>query len=178
MKNKSLRRQDGTWLHPSSTEHDGWRCHFELGQDSISSLPDPEGLSAIQPTLLHEQTRLIALTRTRAGCVGYSESTDTGRSWSPLARTDLPNPNSGIDAVTLTSDRHLLVYNPVPRGRFPLSIAVSSDARRWERIVDLETERGEFSYPAVVQGKGGEIHVTYTHHRRRIAHVVLAENVE
>jgi predicted neuraminidase len=51
-----------------------------------------------------------------------------------------------------------------------LSIAVShDDGRGWARVLDLETEPGEFSYPAVI-AQGGLMHVAYTWNRRTIAY--------
>jgi hypothetical protein len=49
----------------------------------------------------------------------------------------LPNPNSGTDAVTLADGRHLIVFNPVPKGRTPLKVAVSADGRVWKDAVTL-----------------------------------------
>jgi predicted neuraminidase len=37
----------------------------------------------------------------------------------------------------------------------------------------LETEPGEYSYPAVIQADDGKLHVTYTWKRKRIRYVVL-----
>jgi predicted neuraminidase len=87
----------------------------------------------------------------------------------------VPNPNSGTDAVTLKDGRHVLVYNPVAKGRSPLAVAVSSAGRAWQRVLTLEDEPGkEFSYPAVIQAPDGRIHITYTWKRQAIRHVVLA----
>jgi predicted neuraminidase len=38
-------------------------------------------------------------------------SQDQGASWSKMELTSLPNPNSGIDALSLADGRHLVVYN-------------------------------------------------------------------
>ena len=90
--------------------------------------------------------------------------------WSALALTELPNPNSGIDAVTLRDGRQLLVYNHTTDGRSPLNVAVSRDGRSWEAALVLEDAPGEYSYPAVIQSADGLVHVTYTWQRRRIRH--------
>jgi hypothetical protein len=81
--------------------------------------------------LFHRDGRLQALCRTRNGVIVTTWSNNGGRKWSPLEAVDLPNPNSGIDAVTLADGRQLLVYNhsaPPPehpaRGRrLPASVS-------------------------------------------------------
>ena len=96
-----------------------------------------------------------------------------------MTATSLPNPNAGADGVTLSDGRHLLVYNHTtrrssrPRGREMLNVAVSSDGKEWQAALALENQRGEHSYPAVIQTADGLVHITYTYHRRRVKHVVL-----
>ncbi len=86
----------------------------------------------------------------------------------------LPNPNSGIDALTLRDGRQLLVYNHTAKGRSPLNVAVSADGRRWQAALTLENEAGkEFSYPAVIQTRDGLVHIVYTWNRTRIKHVIV-----
>lgn len=87
-------------------------------------------IGAIQPSLLlHGGDRLQALGRTRQGRVFETWSEDGGVTWGPMTLTGLPNPNSGIDAVTLRDGRHLLVYNYTPKGRTPLNVALSGDGK-------------------------------------------------
>ena len=109
-----------------------------------------------------------------------SDSLDGGLTWSALEAMSLPNPNSGIDAVTLHDGRHLLVYNHVSVApgtqhglRTPLNVALSADGRQWNAGPVLEEQEGEYSYPAVIQTRNGDIHIAYTYKRRRIRHVVL-----
>jgi predicted neuraminidase len=181
IKNKPIELVDGALLCPSSTEHRGWRCHLERTADRgatwerLAALAAPWGFGAIQPSLLAwPDGRMQLLCRTRAGVIGEAWSADGGRVWTRLQPTALPNPDSGIDAVVLRDGRALLVYNAAPRGRTPLNLALSGDGVRWRPSHVLEDGPGEFSYPAVIQGEDGAIHVTYTWHRRRIRYAALA----
>ena len=36
----------------------------------------------------------------------------------------------------------------------------------------LERDKGEYSYPAVIQDRAGQVHITYTWRRQRVRHVV------
>jgi predicted neuraminidase len=112
-------------------------------------------------------------TTEKIGKVAYADSRDAGRTWTTLKPLALPNPNSGIDAVTLKDGRILLIYNHTDRGRSPLNLAVSRDGVTWNNFLALETERGEFSYPAIVQSSDGHVHVTYTWNRKRIKHAEI-----
>ena len=193
IKNKPLRLTDGTWLCPSSTEspETGWQVHFERTRDAgktwetIGPVDKGNGLEAIQPSvLLHSNGRLQAVCRTRNGVLASTWSSDSGDTWTPLEALELPNPNSGTDAVTLADGRHLLVYNysaPPPERpskgvRYPLDVAISSDGIQWEHLVTLEDEPCEsgYAYPAVIQASDGTIHITYTWNRQRIKHTILS----
>jgi len=181
IKNKPVLLADGRLLCGTSTEDRGWRVHMEWTADQGKSwkgtkpLNDGETLHAIQPTILvHGETLLQILCRGRGtGKIVQANSSDGGRTWSALTLTDLPNPNSGIDAVTLRDGRHVLIYNHTMRGRSPLNLAVSVDGRRWQAGVVLEDTPGEYSYPAIIQSVDGLVHVTYTWKRSRVKHVTI-----
>lgn len=180
IKNKALEIEPGILLCPSSTEHDGWRAHVE--RFSVADLQcldwapmaDRVGFNAIQPTLLHwPDGRLQALCRTMARVIAESWSDDKGKTWSTLEQSELENPNSGFDALVLEDGRAVLVTNPSAQARSPLQILISDDGTHWRSGPVLEHGVGEFSYPAVIQAADGSIHVSYTHDRIDIRHVVL-----
>jgi predicted neuraminidase len=177
---KPVQLADGTLLAGSSTEHGGWRVHMEFTRDPASTwtrtppLNAPAEFSAIQPAILvHEHGRIQILCRTEQGVIAESWSEDSGRTWSAMRGTELPNPSAGIDAVRLADGRFLLVYNPSRDNRRRLQVAISRDGRSWTPAVMLEDGPGEYSYPAMIQARDGRVHVTYTWRRQRIKHVVL-----
>jgi predicted neuraminidase len=180
IKNKPIQLANGDILSGSSTEHAGWRVHFERSADggktwqATPPVNDGKKIGAIQPSILrHGENRLQALGRTQQRRIFEIWSEDGGRTWSEMTLTNIPHPNSGIDAVTLADGRHLMVYNHTNRGRSPLNVAVSKDGKAWQAAVVLEDQLGEYSYPAVIQTSDGLVHVTYTWKRERVRHAVL-----
>jgi predicted neuraminidase len=104
------------------------------------------------------------------------------QTWGKLSKTELLNPNSGTDAVTLKDGTHLIVYNPdVPgkdwfNGRGKLRVASSTDGLSWKDVVVLENgDKEEYSYPSTIQTGDGLVHITYTYDRKNIRHVILKE---
>lgn len=187
IKNKPVLLASGTLLCPTSTEHDGWKLHFEMTKDlgktwhKTTAVEDKNAFGAIQPSVLfHKDGKLQAICRSKTGKVVETWSSDGGETWSPVAQTPLPNPNSGTDAVTLKDGRHVLIYNHVEKTpgkwggpRSPLNVAFSNDGKTWQPVVILESESGEYSYPAVIQTADGLVHITYTWKRQKVKHVVL-----
>lgn len=188
IKNKPVQLADGTLLCPTSDEtneaRSKWRIYFERTSDlgrtwtRTEFLNDGLKIGAIQPSVLfHDRIggeKLQAVGRTRQGKVFSVESSDGGRTWGEVGLIEtLPNPNAGTDAVTLRDGRHVLVYNPVPKGRTPLKVAISVDGKTWREVVTLESDPGEYSYPAVIQSSDGLVHITYTWRRERIRHAVF-----
>lgn len=188
IKDKPVELSNGELLCPSSSEDKGWRVHFERTSDQgktwtrTEPINDGKEFGVIQPTVLfHKGGKLQALMRSRQGVIVESWSEDNAKTWSKLSATSLPNPNSGIDAVTLKDGRHLLVYNHVITkagkwgDRAPLNVAISEDGKNWKAALVLETgpASAEYSYPAVIQTDDGLVHITYTWNRKKVKHVVL-----
>ncbi len=210
VKNKPIQLEDGTIFCPSSTEienPDGsslWRIHFEVTRDLgktwevIGPIHTGEIFHAIQPSILtYPDNRMQILCRSREKSVLQSWSNDAGKTWSPLSATELPNPNSGTDAVTLKDGRQIVIYNhseggvrqkdgPVLKPRRILNLALSSDGETWKPVLTFEHETGphpedadqrrhfgEYSYPAIIQTSDGLLNIVYTYNREGVKHAVV-----
>ncbi|HEY6167285.1 MAG TPA: sialidase family protein [Verrucomicrobiae bacterium] len=185
IKNKPVQLANGDILCPTSNETtekpSKWQVKFErtpdLGETWTKSPYLNEGLtiSAIQPSVLFlGGEKLLAIGRTQQKHVFQIRSDDGGKTWGEISLTELPNPNSGTDAVTLRDGRHLLIYNHTARGRSPLNLAVSRDGKAWASALVLEDEpKMEFSYPAIIQTRDGLAHITYTWKRKKVRHAVV-----
>ena len=191
IKNKPVQIPNGDILCPTSSEtHEKpskWSVHFERSSDlgatwrRVGPVNDGVSIQAIQPSILFlGGDKLLAIGRSRQDRVFEVRSEDGGMTWGELSLGALPNNNSGTDAVTLRDGRHLIVYNHVVGTpgkwggkRTPLNVAVSVDAKDWQAALVLESDPGEFSYPAVIQTGDGLVHITYTWKRQKVKHVVL-----
>lgn len=173
-------------IAPSSTEP-AWQPHFEIGNLRgrhwrKASVPPDTSIIAIQPALLTlPGDSLLALMRTKNGYLAQTLSADGGRHWSPLTLTDIPNNNSGIDAITLHDGRHAMVYTPLgltPGSEFgprtPLVLALSADGLHWHTLLTLEDAPGEYSYPTLIEGDDHTLHIVYTYRRTHIKYVHVA----
>jgi predicted neuraminidase len=198
VKNKPVQLADGRILCPTSEEFparsadekETWSVHFEVTRDlgrtweRTPPLHDGREIQAIQPSILFPEKgnadHLLALGRTRQDRIFEIRSTDGGRTWGEMTLGRLPNNNSGTDAVTLADGTHLIVYNhiggtPGKWGgkRSPLNLAASRDGSTWQAALVLESDPGEFSYPAIIQSRDGRVHLTYTWNRTKVKHVVI-----
>ncbi len=183
IKNKPLQLANGNLLCPSSTESEDekiWAIHVETcdstGQYWQKTAINCDSFGVIQPSVLqYPDGRLQLLSRSRQNRIIETWSADAGKSWQPLQPTQLPNPNSGSDAVSLPNGYQLLVYNPLLagknwwEGRSVLRLAASGDGATWTDLFTFENQTsGEYSYPAIVADPDGYIWVTYTWQRKHI----------
>lgn len=188
IKNKPIQLANGTILYPSSTESQDektWHIHIEKsdanGQNWRKIEVNCDTFGVIQPSILiYPQGKLQLLCRSRQNVIVESWSVDYGETWSKLKPTQLPNPNSGSDAVTLKDGLQLLVYNPLTagknwwEGRSVLKLAISADGENWKDIYTLENHlKGEYSYPAIIQDQKGNIHISYTAERKKISYMEI-----
>jgi predicted neuraminidase len=142
-----------------------------------SAIPDPNAnFGIIQPSVVllgGKHLRFYARSTTNIGRIVVSDSYDEGLTWSQPHPIDVPNPNSGIDIVVLRDGRLVLIYNNTTTGRSPLNLAVSRDGDHFQMFYTLEDQPGEYSYPAIIQSKSGDLEISYTWQRKAIRHVHL-----
>ena len=159
-------------------ENDGSPMEFTSGlATSWERTPflNEREIYAIQPSVLFHPGSLQLLCRTKQSKIYTAWSGDNGRKWTELMPLCLPNPDAGIDALTLANGKFLVVYNHLSAGRHILNTAVSENGTDWKAIALLEKghQGSEYSYPAVIQTNDGLVHITYTWERRLIKHVVI-----
>lgn len=178
VKNKMFVTSQGKILAPGSTEQGRWKCFVDKwdGEECWTKIDIPfdEDVDIIQPTLWESKPGNIhAMFRSNKGKIYRSDSEDDGETWSKIYPTRMPNNNSGIDCVAIENGTLLLVCNPVEgdwAARSPISLFASYDnGQNFEKLADLETDEGEFSYPAIIADKN-KVHITYTWHRKKIMH--------
>ncbi|MBT3380883.1 MAG: exo-alpha-sialidase [Lentisphaerae bacterium] len=188
-KNAPIQLQDGSLVLPVKMEGKAKEARqtsaalistdggdtWELSTEDIDSV---DGASVIQPAAVELRSGdLLFLLRSDAGRIYRTTSGDGGRTWQPAQPTEMPNNHSGIDVVGLADGRFLLVCNPVAETwgpRSPLTVSISDDGGdTWCPLTTLEDQKGEYSYPTVIQTRDGLVHITYTYRRQRIKHVVL-----
>mmetsp|Transcript_36248 Transcript_36248/g.86004 ORF Transcript_36248/g.86004 Transcript_36248/m.86004 type:complete len:412 (+) Transcript_36248:126-1361(+) len=155
-KNKPLVLADGTILSGSGDEAT-WEVHVETSRDNGQTWergdPVPFEGAILQPSLfLGRDGRPRMICRSYGGRANkryvdnnavLSTADRSGARWSRGVRTNLPNPNAGLDAVRLADGRLLVAYNPnndaAARGRASLGIAISrDDGLTWRLAGQLE----------------------------------------
>jgi predicted neuraminidase len=182
---KPIRLKDGSILAGTSWEsYKTWTPFVDRSTDdgetwlrsnAFGVKTEPHG-GQIQPTLWQaDDGSIVTLMRSRRPLnVCRSVSTDGGKTFSLAEPTTLSNPNAGIDAVKTREGDVFLIYNPAPIGRTPISLARSTDdGKSWTKVKDLETEFGEYSYPAMIQSSDGMLRMTYTWRRTHIKFVQI-----
>lgn len=108
--------------------------------------------------------------------IQLARTSDGGRHWTEPQPLDLPNSNSGLDALRLSDGRLLVAFNDSAADRHVLRLAISQDqAATWKRIpaAIAEESGAEFSYPFLLQTSDGLVHLTYTWKRHGIKHVAF-----
>lgn len=136
----------------------------------------------LQPAVVAlDAQRAVAMLRDADAGQGYVQTASTangGLSWEAGAALPIANPNSSVALLRLKSGRLLLAGNPA-HGREALLLWLSADeGKTWQasRTVETADDGGaEFSYPALLLGRDGSIHLAYTWRRQSIKYATFSE---
>ncbi len=110
-----------------------------------------------------------------------SDSSDRGEIWSPVTDTDLPNPGSGAEIISLRNGHWVLISNDTERGRHRLAVQISDDEGRswkWKRYLEKDEpgpQAGSYHYPSILQARDGTLHASYSYH---LSHRGLPKDVD
>jgi predicted neuraminidase len=161
----------------ASAEVQGQASDADEGTQTKLYPPAKTTVGIIQPAVVWlggHHLRFYARGHTRSARIATADSLDDGKTWGQVRFIDLPNPNSGIDAVRLKDGRVVLIFNNSFNKRTPLNLAVSGDGERFKTFMTLENGPGQYSYPAIVQASNGDLLMTYSWRRETIKFVRVA----
>ncbi|WP_181938016.1 MULTISPECIES: exo-alpha-sialidase [unclassified Arenibacter] len=147
------------------------------------------GSGNIQPAIAQGKSgELVAYMRDNGPApkrLQISRSFDNGKSWSDVRDTEIPNPGSGADIVTLENGNWVMVYNDAENNRNSLAVALSEDNGKswpWHKRIEDRQPPIRSHYPAIIVGTDGMLHVSYSYfetdtdvsvHRKTIKHAVF-----
>lgn len=111
--------------------------------------------------------------------IASAQTENAGQSWSSGADLDLANPNAAIAGLQLPNGDRLIVLNDLESARYRLALALApAGTSNWSVIAELESDQTlsnglyrEFSYPSLLLGADGAVHLVYTYDRKRIKHI-------
>jgi hypothetical protein len=156
-----MKLRTGDWMM-SRRQHDYKTSgvHFLVG--GVKSLGDWQSfpvlgsaseLKAEEPDwwILPDQT-LAAVFRDnrRSGFLYRAFSQDDGRTWSTPQKTNFPDATSKISGLRLRDGRYVLISNPNPKKRDPLTLSISDDGFVFTKMLYLVGGR-HIDYPHVIE---------------------------
>ena len=102
-----------------------------------------------------------------------------GQSWVSGPDLDLANPNAAIAGLQLANGDRLIALNDLESARHRLVLAIApAESSSWNVIAEVESDQTlanglyrEFSYPSLLLGANGEVHLIYTYDRKKMKHI-------
>lgn len=167
--------------HEFIAKHGEWLRLSPTGQ-LLDKVRMPHPRKTLQPAVVAlDAQRALAVLRDAGPGRGNTQAATTadgGQTWQAQDALPMGNPNSSVALLRLKSGRLLLAGNP-PRGRGAMLLWLSADeGKTWQpsRTIEASDANGaEFSYPALLLGRDGRIHLAYTWMRESIKHAVFSE---
>ena len=165
-----MKLRTGDWMM-SRRQHDYKTSgvHFLVGGvrslgdwQSFPVLGSASELKAEEPDwwILPDQT-LAAVFRNnrRSGFLYRAFSKDDGRTWSTPVKTNFPDATSKISGLRLRDGRYVLISNPNPKKRDPLTLSISDDGLVFTKMLYLVGGR-HIDYPHVIE-QGDSLYIAF-----------------
>jgi len=95
----------------------------------------------------------------RSGFLYRAFSTNDGRTWSTPVKTNFPDATSKISGLRLRDGRYVLVSNPNPKKRDPLTLSISDDGLVFTKMLYLVGGR-HIDYPHVIE-HGDSLYIAF-----------------
>jgi hypothetical protein len=127
---------------------DHWESFPVLGSSSELKAEEPDWW-----ILPDDNLAAVFRDNRRSGFLYRSFSSDDGRSWSRPVKTNMPDATSKICGLRLTDGRYVLVSNPNPQKRDPLTLSISEDGLVFTKMFYLVGGR-QVDYPHVIEHDG------------------------
>lgn len=159
--------------------HDGFSFSLNIFSDDWGNTwraTEPlVGPGNIQPSIVQRRDgSLYALMRHNGPPPHRLQASDSmvdhGETWSAVQFTDLPNPGSGAEIISLRNGHWVLISNDTTKDRERLAVQISDDEGRtwkWKRYLERDSpgpEAGRYHYPSIVQSMDGTLHASYSYH--------------
>jgi predicted neuraminidase len=111
--------------------------------------------------------------------IASAQTENAGQSWASGIDLDLANPNAAIAGLQLFNGDRLIALNDLESARHRLVLAIApAGTSNWNVIAELESDQTlinglhrEFSYPSLLLGANGQVHLLYTYDRKKMKHI-------
>lgn len=102
--------------------------------------------------ILPDEKRIVGLIRDNGGSKRLLRtlSADNGETWSPIVRTNFPDATSKFFVLRTSRGYYAMVSNSNPRGRDPMTLAISDDGLVFTHLFNLIGGR-HVDYPHMIQ---------------------------
>ncbi|WP_372898868.1 sulfatase-like hydrolase/transferase [Stieleria sp.] len=139
-------RQQVSVMIGGDTAFDDWKIRPLASYDASGRPEEPYWY------VLPDRQNLVGLIRDngRSGRLLRTFSSDNGRTWSPIVKTDFPDATSKFFVLRTSRGYYVLVSNANPRRRDPLTLAVSSDGLVFTHLFRLVGGR-HVDYPHIIE---------------------------
>jgi hypothetical protein len=127
---------------------DDWQSFPVLGSASELKAEEPDWWILPDNTLA-----AVFRDNRRSGFLYRALSKDDGRTWSTPQKTNFPDATSKISGLRLRDDRYVLISNPNPKKRDPLTLSISDDGLVFTKMLYLVGGR-HIDYPHVIEHEG------------------------